>query len=102
MLGEAKRAGLIAMSLEHLFSLIAQNADRYYLLRLSMLEIYNEIINDLLEPGSTNLVLREDASKGQVMVAGVKSVEVRIHAVPPPQFCVMLHQNTTLQICATA
>lgn len=82
MLGEAKRAGLIAMSLEHLFSLIAHNSDRYFLLRLSMLEIYNEVINDLLEPGSTNLVLREDASKRQVMVAGVKSVEVRIDVAP--------------------
>lgn len=77
MLGEAKRAGLVAMSLEHLFSLIGQHSDRYFLLKLSMLEIYNEVINDLLEPGSTNLVLREDASKGQVMVAGVKNVEVR-------------------------
>lgn len=78
MLGEARRAGLVAMSLEHLFGLIAQNSDRYYLLKLSMLEIYNEVINDLLEPGSTNLVLREDAAKGQVMVAGVKNVEVRL------------------------
>lgn len=87
MLGESKKAGLVAMSLEHLFSLISHNSDRYYLLKLSMLEIYNEVINDLLEPGSTNLVLREDASKGQVMVAGVKNVEVRIEAVPPPQLC---------------
>jgi centromeric protein E len=83
MLGEARRAGLIAMSLEHLFHLIGQNSDRYYLLKLSMLEIYNEVINDLLDPGSTNLVLREDAAKGQVMVAGVKNVEVC--TAPPPQ-----------------
>jgi hypothetical protein len=82
MLGEARRAGLVAMSLEHLFHLISQNSDRYYLLKLSMLEIYNEVINDLLEPGSTNLVLREDAAKRQVMVAGVKSVEVRVEAAP--------------------
>jgi Kinesin motor domain len=91
MLGEAKSAGLVAMSLEHLFHLIGQNSDRYFLLKLSMLEIYNEVINDLLEPGSTNLVLREDSSKGQVMVAGVKNVEVSTAPRTQPLLLSLLH-----------
>jgi Kinesin motor domain len=77
MLGEARQSGLVAMSLKHLFALIADNSERMYLLKLSMLEIYNEIINDLLEPGSTNLVLREDPHRGGVLVEGAKNVEVR-------------------------
>lgn len=36
-----------------------------------------QVINDLLEPSSTNLLLREDPSRGGVVVEGVKSVEVR-------------------------
>lgn len=35
-----------------------------------------QVINDLLEPSSTNLLLREDPSRGGVIVEGVKSVEV--------------------------
>lgn len=35
-----------------------------------------QVINDLLEPSSTNLLLREDPSRGGVVVEGVKSVEV--------------------------
>lgn len=29
-----------------------------------MLEIYNEVITDLLNPGATNLQIREDMKKG--------------------------------------
>ena len=46
-----------------------------------MLEIYNETINDLLDPSSTNLKLREDATQELVYVEGVKNVEVRVSFV---------------------
>lgn len=36
-------ATMMQLSLEHLFSLISDAHDRFFLLRLSMLEIYNEV-----------------------------------------------------------
>ncbi|XP_024367331.1 kinesin-like protein KIN-12F isoform X4 [Physcomitrium patens] len=44
--------------------------------RCSFLEIYNEQITDLLEPSSSNLQVREDATKG-VYVEGLTEVEVQ-------------------------
>lgn len=38
-------ATMMKLSLEHLFNLIAEMQDRFFLLRLSMLEIYNEVSN---------------------------------------------------------
>lgn len=36
-------ATIMQLSLEHLFSLISDAHDKFFLLRLSMLEIYNEV-----------------------------------------------------------
>lgn len=38
---------------------IAQTTNREYSLRMSYLEIYNEVIRDLLTPGSNNLKIHE-------------------------------------------
>jgi centromeric protein E len=76
MLGTPEQPGLVPLALQHTFKLIQQRPERHYLLKLSMLEIYNEVINDLLEPGSTNLRLLEDSSKGTVHVVDLKTIEV--------------------------
>jgi hypothetical protein len=77
MIGLPDQPGLVPQALEHLFSLIEQTRNRFFLLRFSMIEIYNEVINDLLKPSSTNLRLREDPASNMVYVDGIKNVEVR-------------------------
>ncbi|MEW5306630.1 MAG: hypothetical protein WDW36_009084 [Sanguina aurantia] len=42
-----------------------------YSFRLSMMEVYNEVLNDLLEPANLNLQLREGAGRG-VVVEGLR------------------------------
>ena len=45
-------------------------------MRASYLQIYNEIISDLLKPDRTNLTIREDKKKG-VFVEGLSEWVVR-------------------------
>lgn len=47
----------------------AQESSRMFLVRLSMMEIYNEVLNDLLDPRRANLKMLEDAS-GRGCAAG--------------------------------
>ena len=42
---------------------------------VSYLEIYNEIVNDLLEQNNCNLKIREDPTEGYY-VSGLKTVKV--------------------------
>jgi centromeric protein E len=42
---------------------------------VSYMEIYNEQVNDLLDPSNTNLKIREDPTEGHY-VSGLKSVRV--------------------------
>lgn len=55
---------------------------------MSYLEIYNELIRDLLSPGSGFLELREDA-KGGVQVAGISELV----AETPQEVMYMLHKG---------
>lgn len=40
------------------------NTHMKFLVRASFLQIYNEVISDLLKPERTNLMIREDKRKG--------------------------------------
>lgn len=47
----------------------AQEDHRMFLVRMSMMEIYNEVLIDLLDPERSNLKILEDANvKGGVVV----------------------------------
>eukprot|EP01104_Vermistella_antarctica_P016800 TRINITY_DN5806_c0_g1_i2.p1 TRINITY_DN5806_c0_g1~~TRINITY_DN5806_c0_g1_i2.p1 ORF type:complete len:1028 (+),score=192.27 TRINITY_DN5806_c0_g1_i2:115-3198(+) len=63
--------GVIPLAILDVFAYIKQTPEREFLLRVSYLEIYNEVINDLLAPENTNLVIHEDPQKG-IFVGGVK------------------------------
>ena len=76
MLGEQRAPGLVPQALRELFGGIKQTRDRLFLVKLSMLEIYNEVVNDLLDADSTNLRLREDTARNMVFVDGLRTVEV--------------------------
>ncbi|KAF3337744.1 centromere-associated protein E [Carex littledalei] len=60
MHGEQKSPGIIPLAVKDVFSIIQDTPGREFLLRVSYLEIYNEVINDLLDPTGQNLRIRED------------------------------------------
>uniref|UniRef100_A0A0D3FW24 Kinesin motor domain-containing protein n=1 Tax=Oryza barthii TaxID=65489 RepID=A0A0D3FW24_9ORYZ len=70
MHGEQKSPGIIPLAVKDVFSIIQDTPGREFLLRVSYLEIYNEVINDLLDPIGQNLRIREDAQG--TYVEGIK------------------------------
>lgn len=75
MLGTEDQPGLMILSIEELFSQIERNSqEKDYKLKLSYIEVYNEVIKDLLNTTKQeNLELREDNLKG-ISVAGVMEI----------------------------
>ncbi|GAU22078.1 hypothetical protein TSUD_309820 [Trifolium subterraneum] len=69
-IGDQKSPGIIPLAIKDVFSMIQDTPGREFLLRVSYLEIYNEVINDLLDPTGQNLRVRED-SQG-TYVEGIK------------------------------
>ncbi|KAJ6707930.1 CENTROMERE PROTEIN E [Salix viminalis] len=61
MHGDQNSPGIIPLAIKDVFSSIQDSPGREFLLRVSYLEIYNEVINDLLDPTGQNLRVREDA-----------------------------------------
>ncbi|XP_050366543.1 kinesin-like protein KIN-7D, mitochondrial isoform X2 [Argentina anserina] len=70
MHGDQNAPGVIPLAIKDVFSMIQDTPGREFLLRVSYLEIYNEVINDLLDPTGQNLRVRED-SQG-TYVEGIK------------------------------
>ncbi|XP_062859747.1 kinesin-like protein KIF19 [Trichomycterus rosablanca] len=71
MLGTDTEPGIYVRTLNDLFKAIEETSDdMQYSVSMSYLEIYNEMIRDLLNPSSGFLDLRED-SKGEIQVAGI-------------------------------
>ncbi|RZB79447.1 kinesin-like protein KIN-7D, mitochondrial isoform X3 [Glycine soja] len=60
-MGDQYSPGIIPLAIKDVFSIIQDTPGREFLLRVSYLEIYNEVINDLLDPTGQNLRVREDA-----------------------------------------
>ncbi|EPS67969.1 hypothetical protein M569_06802, partial [Genlisea aurea] len=70
MHGDQRSPGLIPLAVKDAFSIIQETPNREFLLRVSYLEIYNEVVNDLLNPAGQNLRIREDAQG--TFVEGIK------------------------------
>ncbi|CAJ1973042.1 unnamed protein product [Sphenostylis stenocarpa] len=75
--GDQNSPGIIPLAIKDVFSMIQDTPGREFLLRVSYLEIYNEVndktalvINDLLDPTGQNLRVREDAQG--TYVEGIK------------------------------
>ncbi len=89
MLGTQDQPGIMFRTLHHLFIEISKTStDLMYQVSMSYLEIYNELIRDLLSPQSGFLELREDA-KGGISVAGISEVV----AETPEEVMYMLHKG---------
>ncbi|XP_071710526.1 kinesin-like protein KIN-7K, chloroplastic [Rutidosis leptorrhynchoides] len=70
MHGDQRSPGIIPLAVKDAFSIIQETPSREYLLRVSYLEIYNEVVNDLLNPAGQNLRIREDGQG--TFVEGIK------------------------------
>ncbi|CAL9229420.1 unnamed protein product [Arabidopsis halleri] len=60
MHGDQRSPGIIPLAVKDAFSIIQETPRREFLLRVSYFEIYNEVVNDLLNPAGQNLRIRED------------------------------------------
>lgn len=70
MHGDQRSPGVIPLAVKEAFSIIQETPNREFLLRVSYLEIYNEVVNDLLNPAGQNLRIREDLQG--TFVEGIK------------------------------
>jgi centromeric protein E len=84
MKGNLRRPGIIPLAVQDLFEYIKTTPEREFLLRVSYFEIYNEVINDLLDPTNTHLTIRESKSKG-VYIENLKE-----EIVSSPEQCMSL------------
>ncbi|KAK9284337.1 hypothetical protein L1049_023508 [Liquidambar formosana] len=76
MAGTQDDPGLMVLSLHAIFDLIKRdNGSDDFEVTCSYLEVYNEVIYDLLERSSGHLELREDPEKG-IIVAGLRCIKV--------------------------
>eukprot|EP00892_Ulva_mutabilis_P002668 jgi/Ulvmu1/12401/UM009_0048.1 len=75
MRGSGSEGGIVGRAIHDLFIKMAQHPDRQFCLRASYMEIYNEEVNDLLNPEKRNLNVKVDQDSG-VMVAGLSEVLV--------------------------
>lgn len=60
MQGSPNEPGVIPLAVEDVFDKIEHTPEREYLLRVSYMEIYNEVIKDLLNPENDNLKIHEN------------------------------------------
>ena len=77
MVGTQEAPGIMALTLRDMFTAIKEDEVRDYEVKVSYVEIYNEVIHDLLVPNSkdTYLELRDDPLKG-VTIAGLSETKV--------------------------
>eukprot|EP00884_Botryococcus_braunii_P008728 jgi/Botrbrau1/17857/Bobra.0127s0097.1 len=64
MLGTPDNPGVVGRAICDLYRIAGMMEDRTFSIKISMMEIYNEVLGDLLNPGSTHLKLRHDPRRG--------------------------------------
>ncbi|XP_039256558.2 uncharacterized protein LOC120333254 isoform X1 [Styela clava] len=69
MMGDRRNLGIIPLSVNDTFALIQKTPEREFLLRVSYMEIYNEVVRDLLAPTTEGpgLQIREDEFRNAVV-----------------------------------
>ena len=82
--GTEAHPGLIPLALEQLFD--ETDPGRAYTFKVSYIEVYNEMVNDLLDPSKTNLEIRECPRWG-TSVPDLTEVEVDSREAALALFC---------------
>ncbi|XP_065061386.1 centromere-associated protein E-like isoform X1 [Rhopilema esculentum] len=75
MMGLPENPGVIPRGINDVFDLVEMAPDREFLIRVSYMEIYNEVITDLLNAGSTHLKVRNN-EKNEVFVENLSEVPI--------------------------
>lgn len=75
MKGTDQELGIISQSVFEVFDAVMRHPEREFTIRVSYLEIYNEVIMDLLEPESKNLKIHENFQRG-IFVGDLKEQSV--------------------------
>ena len=76
MEGTSKNLGINYRAVKEIFEIIESRSETYnYSIQITILEVYNEQIRDLLNPGGKKIEIREDA-KGNMHFPGVESFSV--------------------------
>jgi kinesin family protein 18/19 len=70
MMGSGKNPGVIPQTLEYLFQLVNQRDPGDIDIRVSYVEVYNEVIRDLLTSDDLVLEIREDPERG-ILISNV-------------------------------
>ena len=74
MLGTIQKEGIMTRSIRDLFKLLNSQKNKEFKIDVSYIEIYNEIIRDLLSEGNV-IDIHEDPNNG-IILQGVKEIEV--------------------------
>jgi hypothetical protein len=81
MYGDRKKnLGLVPISVDQIFAHIEESKNIDYLLRCSYVEIYNESVNDLLDPSKLNLTIVEDKRVSLSRMASKSKMLLKISA----------------------
>lgn len=67
MMGTEESPGIIPITLHDIFEVSHKRTEERFLIRVSYIEIYNEEVNDLLNPEARNLKIKEDPDHGPVV-----------------------------------
>ena len=81
MYGNNKTPGLVPLSVESIFAYIQETPEREFLVTCSYLEVYNESINDLLNPDAENLIIQEDKKNGMVITGLTEEICTSLNQV---------------------
>ena len=73
MMGTSQSPGLMFLSMRELFSRINTITDKKYVVKLMYIQVYNEVIQDLLTAESKALDIREDPIHG-TSIAGCSEI----------------------------
>lgn len=67
MMGSAKNPGVIPLTLDYMFDMVGSREREAVDIRVSYVEVYNEVIRDLLTSDDAALDIREDPERGIII-----------------------------------
>ena len=77
MVGKGEKVGLMIRAIRDLFNFVKsqKEQDKLYNIKITYIEVYNEILKDLLTDKKTSIEIRSDPNKG-VIIQGAECIKV--------------------------